>query len=72
MNSEAFDKLMGAWRASGGTLLELLEELETDRGRELAQAYGLSDEDVADIIVEESRRDGAALCPHCGKPLAET
>lgn len=42
-------KLMAAWRDIGGGVLELLEALKTDQGREMAHAYGVSDADIAEL-----------------------
>jgi hypothetical protein len=43
------DELMQAWRAIGGGVLELLEALKTDSGREMAHAYGVTDDDIAEL-----------------------
>jgi hypothetical protein len=56
-DNQTLSELVSAWEASNGTLLELIDELQTDRGRELAAAYGLSDEAVAEFVELADRAD---------------
>jgi hypothetical protein len=44
------DRLIGSWTGSGGTLPELIEELKTDRGRELAEVYDVPEAEVAQLL----------------------
>jgi len=55
--NEKLDELISTWRASGGTILELIDELRQDRGRELAEVYGVSDEGVTQFLELADRAD---------------
>ena len=70
-DNKKLDELISAWRASGGTILELIDELRQDQGRELAEVYGVSDEGVTQFLELADRADEILARLTAPKPSAE-